>query len=310
MHDEAERRGLIVLADGAHAAFAAGALGTLAGAGLHWRLAFGAGLGAQLAALAVLGEAVEGERRWRRQAELGCPLLRPRVRGWRERLGADAGALVLPDVLNLGGWLDPTELSEFLAPEMAGIPERLRRAAVACAVAVHDIRRGACRWEALQGIGPRDAGGILVAAASFPGGWPPWQADSPEGPRMLWGGVSAAPVAAPVPTRTEVVRWDLVCGYPVPATGRPAAGRSLFELVQQRDEARAAEVVQCWERELGSAVRLVAPGDDDWTGLAGRAGADLGLEYPMPWEHNGELVGLVLELGRRVARRVLDAAAP
>ncbi len=61
-------RGLLVLADGGQAAFAAGAVAELARSGAAWSCGAGAGLGAHVALLALLGEAEEGERRWLRQA--------------------------------------------------------------------------------------------------------------------------------------------------------------------------------------------------------------------------------------------------
>ncbi len=297
MRAEPVSRGLIVLADGAQAAFAAGAVAELARAGATWRTARGAGLGGHLAVLAVLGEAEEAERRWRRQAEQGCPLLRPRIRTWREREGREEGFLVLPDALNLGGWLDPVELTEFLAPEAAGLPERLRRRAGRCAVAVHDLSGGELGWTSIEDLDPREAVELLAASACFPGGWPPLEVDRRDGPARLWGGVAAVPSGG-VSSGPEIEAWDLVCGFPVPVTRRPGDGRSLFELVQLRDEARCAALVDGWLAESGGRLRLVAPGQGEWAMFAGRDGADLGLEYPLPWEHNGALAGIVLEFGR------------
>ncbi len=307
MGEEPERPGLIVLADGAHAAFAAGAAAELARSGARWRVTAGAGLGAHVAALAAIGETEEIERRWRRQAELGCPLLRPRIRAWRQRLGAAEGALVLPDALALGGWLDPVELDEFLAPEAAGLPERLRRAGARTAVAVHDLDLGESRWHPIESVGAPEAVGVLTAAACFPAGWPPLAAHSESSPGPLWGGVAAVPGGG-VPTALKAARWDVVCGFPVPAARRSAAGPSLFELVQRRDLDGAAERVRGWRRELGGAVRVVAPTAEAWTRFADRDGADLGLEYPLPWEQNGELTALVLSFGRFVAAEVLASS--
>jgi hypothetical protein len=301
---EPERPGLIVLADGAHAAFAAGAVAALARSGARWRVAAGAGLGAHLAALAALGETEEVERRWRRQSELGCPLLRPRIRAWRQRLGAAEGALVVPDVLVLGGWLDPEELDEFLAPEAAGLPERLHRAAARAFAAVHDLDLGESRWVAIESVGAPEALGALTAAACFPAGWPPLAAHSEGSSGPLWGGVAAMP-AGGVPAAAEIARWDVVCGFPVPASRRSASGPSLFELVQRRDLDGGAERVQEWRREMGGAARVVAPTAEAWMRFASRDGADLGLEYPLPWEQNGELTAMVLSFGRFVAAEAL-----
>jgi hypothetical protein len=305
---EPERPGLIVLADGAHAAFAAGAVAALARSGTRWRVTAGAGLGAHVAALAAIGETEEIERRWRRQAELGCPLLRPRIRAWRQRLGAAEGALVLPDALALGGWLDPVELDEFLAPEAAGLPERLRGAGARTAVAVHDLDRGESSWVAIESVGAPDALDVLTAAACFPGGWAPPAVRSGSSRGPLWGGVAAVPGGG-VPAAAGTARWDVVCGSPVPAARRSASGPSLFELVQRRDLDGAAERVRGWCREPSGAVRVVAPTMEAWTRFADRDGADLGLEYPLPWEQNGELTTLVLSFGRFVATEVLASSA-
>lgn len=306
MGGEPERNGLIVLADGAHAAFAAGAVAEMARSGAGWRAALGAGLGAQVAVLAAVGEAEEADRRWRRQGELGCPLLRPRIRAWRQRLDNADGVLVLPDALSLAGWLDPAELAEFLAPEAGGLPDRLRHAGVRAAVAVHDLNL-APRWASLEAATAPEAWRFLMASACFPAGWPPAVGLPESGPEPLWGGVAAVPSGG-IPATGEIIAWDVVCGFPVPATCGSAWSPSLFELVQRRDLACAAERIQEWRREPGSAVRLVAPTAEAWTRFANRDGADLGLEYPLPWEQNGELTAIVISFGRFVAGEVLAAS--
>ena len=223
MGEEPERRGLIVLADGAHAAFAAGAVAELAGSGARWRVTAGAGLGAHVAALAAIGETEEIERRWRRQAELGCPLLRPLIRAWRQRLGAAEGALVLPDALALGGWLDPVELDEFLAPEAAGLPERLRRAGARTAVAVHDLDLGESRWVAIESVGAPEALGVLTAAACFPSGWPPLVARSETQSRSAVGRCrGGAGGGVPLLWRPPGGTWCAASRCPRHADRRPA----------------------------------------------------------------------------------------
>jgi hypothetical protein len=291
------RRGLAVLADGAQAAFAAGAVGELARAGGRWTLGRGAGLGAQIAVLALLGEAEEAERRWRRQAENGCPLLGSAVAAARARLGGRPGIAVDADAWALPGWLDPDELAEHLAPEMAGVPERLRRAGARCAVAVEDLVAGVVSWVELSELDARDAGEALIAAASFPAGWP---AAAGSG-RLAWGG---AGLVGDATWMAEAAAWDVVCGFPVPPVARPGLGDALLELVQRREEIRAGTVVSGWPSE---AMRVIAPTEDGYTRWAARDGADLGTEYPLPWERNAELVAQLVDLGACAARQAVPA---
>jgi hypothetical protein len=291
------RRGLAVLADGAQAAFAAGAVAELARNGAAWSVACGAGLGAQVAVLALLCEAAEAERRWRRQAESGCPLLASAVAAARAHLGARRGISVGADAWALPGWLDPEELAEHLAPEMAGVPERLRKAGARCAVAVGDLVTGVVSWVELSELEARDAGAALIAAASFPAGWP---AAAGSG-RLAWGGVGLVGDAA---WMAGADAWDVVCGFPVPPAARPGLGDGLLELVQRREEIRAGTVVSGWVSE---AVRVIAPTAEGYARWAARDGADLGTEYPLPWERNGELVGQLVDLGAFAARHAAPA---
>ncbi len=287
-----------MLADGAQAAFAAGAVAELARRGAIWSVARGAGLGAQVAALALLGEAEEAERRWRRQGESGCPLLTSAVAAARARLGERPGLSIAPDAWSLPGWLDPDELREHLAPEAAGVPERLRAAHACCAVAVEDLTAGAVIWVELSELASEQAAEILAASARFPAGWPASAARSDSATALRWGG--AGLVATGADWLADAVVWDVVCGFAVPPVPRPGLGGSLLELVQRRDEIRAGLAVAGW---LSPAVRLVAPTMEGYSRWAARDGADLGVEYPLPWERNGELLGLLVDFGRTAARR-------
>ena len=294
-------RGLLVLADGAQAGFAAGAVAELARAGVTWRRGAGAGLGAHVALLAVLGEAAEGERRWRRQAELGCALLRSRLAAARERLGETPGITASVDAWSFAGWLDDAALAEHLAPELAAVPERLSRAGAGLAVAVEDLGDGRSRWVDLTEASAAEAGAVLRAAAAFPGGWGPVDVPGSRFTGPVWGGVGTGLGGAP--WAGDTLSWDVVCGFPVPAAARPALGGSLLELIQRRAEGRAAAGVTGWlEASGGRSVRLVAPTEAGWRASAGRVGADLGVEYPLPWERNGELTAAVLASGASAAR--------
>jgi len=286
-------RALVVLADGAQAAFAAGAVATLAGAGARWGRGVAAGLGAQVALLALAGEATEAERRWRRQAETGCPLLRPRLARERERLAEDAGLLLLPDPWRAEGRLDVAALREHLAPERGGWRARLRESGTRLEVGVMDLRAGAWRW-----LDPLDDDGeALIATATFAGGWSPLAlADG----GAAWGGAAALAGALP---DLEVPECEVVCGFPVPCVGR---GRrlGLDELIQARDEAAAAAAVTAWavrQSQHGVKVRVLAPQQVTYAGWTSRPGADLALEWPLPAEHNAELTSAAVAYGRHVA---------
>jgi len=291
------QRGLAVLADGAQSAFAAAAVAALAAAGVRWTRGLGAGLGAQVAVLALLGEADEAARRWRRQAELSCPLLASELSAAQQRLGGTGGVVVLPDPWRMGGWLDPQSLLEHLSPEAADVPGRLRRAGVRCAVAVEDLAAGACGWLELDDVLVEEAGHVLRAAASFPAGWGPveWLQDGES--RRWWGGVGTAATAG-WSVGDDGMYWDIVCGFPVPAVARPAIGTGLLESIQRREEARAAASVVAWCRSLARrGYCLVAPERERYVRWAGRDTADLGIEYPLPFERNGEVALAVGEFG-------------
>jgi hypothetical protein len=291
----------VVLADGAQAAFAAGAVAELARAGVTWCRGAGAGLGAHVALLALLGEAQEAERRWRRQAELGCPLLRSRLAAARERLGEAPGVSVTLDPWTLAGWLDGDSLAEHLAPEMAAAPERLARAGAGLAVAVEDLGAGRSAWVELTGFDAAHAGDLVRAAAAFPGGWGPQEVAGEQWAGRVWGGVGAA-LGGDAPWTGDALAWDVVCGFPVPAVARPALGGSLVELVQRRTEARGAAAVERWlDAGAGRELRLIAPTDAVWRAWSGREKAEIGVEFPLPWERNGELTAGVLACGAAAA---------
>jgi predicted acylesterase/phospholipase RssA len=303
-------RGLLVLADGVQAAFAAGAVAELARRGTAWSRGAGGGLGAQVGVLAVLGEAAEAERRWLRDGELASPLLRSRLAAFRERIGPTPGAVLAADAWTLAGWLDPESLAEHLAPEMAGVPERLVRGQRSFAVAVDDLADGGTAWVELSGLPPLEAGGLLRAAATFPAGWGPEIVEKGETTRRLWGGVGAAIACSP-PWDERGTAWDLVCGFPVPVTPRPALGASLLELVQRREEARAASATERWLQATNAgALRVVAPRAEAYRAWAGRDNADLGVEYPLPWERNGELAAAMVRFGAFAASAAGAPASP
>lgn len=295
-----EQRGLAVLADGLQAAFAASAVAALARAGARWSLGRGVGLGAQVAALAVLGEAEEVARRWRRQGELGCPLLTPVPEAARQRLGC-APVTVVPDAWRIPGWLDDAMLREHLAPEAAALPARLRRFGTHLEVAVCDLAEGESRWVALESLEPAPAAGILEAVARFPGGWGPAVDAGRKPPEVLWGGVGAIPPDG-LPGTTG---WDVVCGFPVPAVPRPGGSDVIWETLQRRDELQAGRLVSGWVSRNVPAVRLVAPSEGDLRLASGRPDAELGVEYPLPWERNGELCGVLVRMGEAAVARVM-----
>jgi hypothetical protein len=295
--------GLIVIADGVQAAFAAGAVAELARGGANWVAALGAGLGAQLAVLALLGEAAEGERRWRRQAATGCPLLVSKAALAQEGAGALKGMLVVPDALALAGWLDSGVLAEHLAPELGGVPQRLKAAGARCWVAVEDLTTGFSGWHDLAEASASAAGGLLCATAAFPAGWGPLTGVTGAGDRLLWGGAGALR-EPPADALAMADRWDVVCGFPVPAVARPALSPSLLEVVQRREEAAAAVEVARWlAAPLAGHASLFAPAVDAYLAWAGRDSADLGVEYPLAWERNGELAGMLIDFGAACVRQ-------
>ncbi len=299
--DREPGRGLLVLADGAQAAFAAGVVAELARRGTVWVMGAGGGLGAQVGVLAVLGEAVEAERRWLRDAELASPLMRSRLAAFRERVGPTPGAVLAADPWTLAGWLDPESLAEHLAPEMAALPERLTRAGRSFAVAVEDLGTGGTAWVELTRVSAHQAGTLLRAAATFPAGWGPELVTEGDTTRRSWGGVGAA-VACMPPWAVGGGRWDVVCGFPVPVSPRPALGDSLLELIQRREEALAGAAVSRWlAGRTEGPPRLFAPTAQAYRVWADRDNADLGVEYPSPWERNGELAAGMVRFGVFVA---------
>lgn len=290
-------RGLLVLADGVHAAFAAGAVAELARRGARWERGAGAGLGAHIAVLALLDEAAEAERRWLREAALDCPMFESRLGAARRRLGDARGLTLLPDPWSLAGWLDPAGLAEHLVPEMAAAPQRLARRGATVVVAVEDLTSGAAEWVDLGTLEAVEAGGVLRAAAAFPAGWGPESVELGGATRLLWGGVGMAFQGA-MPWAADALGWDVVCGFPVPAVARPALGGALLELLQRRSEASAAAAIERWvDRADDGSLRMVAPNEKAWRAFSGRDGADLGVEYPLSWERNGELVGALGRFG-------------
>ncbi len=299
------RRSLLVLADGAQTAFAAGAVAELARRGTAWAGGAGGGLGAQVGILAVLGEAAEAERRWLRDAELGSLLLRSRLAAYREVIGPTPGATLTADAWTLAGWLDPGSLAEHLAPEMAALPERLSRSGRSFALAVEDVERGTTEWVELSRLGAGEAGAMLRAAATFPAGWGPETLAYGGSNHRVWGGVGAA-IACTPPWVGRGDAWDIVCGFPVPVLPRSAVGGSLLELIQRREEARAGGVAAEWPRvaKAGS-LRLIAPAAEAYREWAERDSADLGVEYPLPWERNGELTVAVIDFGASAAAHAL-----
>ncbi len=288
----ATRRGLLVLADGAQTAFAAGAVAALAESGVGWHRGRGAGLGVQVALLGVLGEGAEGARRWRRQGELGCPLLVPRVDTVRRRMAED-GVLLVPDPWSLAGWLDGEALDEHLLPEGADVPRRLRAAGARCAGAVAELRSGVARWHELADGEAGQALPVLRAAAAFPAGW------GPVGEAMWVGGVGA--VAGLDLVDADTAEWDVVCGFPVPAVERPTLSPALRDTVSRRDEVWAGAAVARLEDTPG--VRVIAPEPSTYRDWAARDGADLGSEWPLPGERNGGLLRGLVEYGFAVASR-------
>lgn len=287
-----------MLADGVQAAFAAGAVAELARAGGVWLRGAGAGLGAELAALAVLGEAERGAAAWQREGESGCPLLLSRVGAALAALGDHSDVTVLPDPWRLSGWCDDGPLVARLASVAAGLGERLVARGVRCTVAVTDLEWGVHRWVELAGVGDGEAARLLRAAAAFPGGWGPVGG---EGSTLLAGGVEAAQDLAAVLAEGPG-EWDVVCGFPVPAARRPGLSAALLEQVQRRGEMGSASLLARIQASPPVSIRLVAPGERLWREFARRDGADLGCEYPVPAERNAELVSLLVAFGAFAAR--------
>jgi len=301
-------RGLLVLADGVQAAFAAGAAAELFRAGTSWERGAGGGLGAHVAVLALLGEAEEAERRWLREAENGAPLFQSRLAAARQRLGSTPGVMLTPDSWTLSGWLEPEGLAEHLAPEMAAVPDRLAHAGRSFTVAVEELVSGEASWVELPGQPAHRAATLLRAAATFPAGWGPEKVIEGDATRWLWGGVGAALACAP-PWRNGPSRWDVICGFPVPVAVRPALGGSLYELIQRRQEGRAAAAVAGWLGRLGEpSLRVIAPNATAYREWAARDNADLGVEYPLSWERNGVLTAAIVRFGAFLAQTVASGS--
>ncbi|HNX50851.1 MAG TPA: hypothetical protein PLS53_06860 [Thermoanaerobaculaceae bacterium] len=293
-------RGLVVLADGIQSAFAAGAAASLARAGAVWSEAMGAGLGAQVAALALLGEAEEAGRRWKRQGELGCLLLTPVMATARRRLG-DAAVTALPDAWRIPGWLDEGVLGEHLAPEAAALPARLQRLGKHLQVVILNLTAGTSQAVPLENADAARAAHILDAAARFPGGWGPASSLSGTSPELLWGGIAAVASG----TLPGAGKWDLVCGFPVPPLPRPGLSTSIWETIQRRDEQQVGSLVTDWVRAAATGCRVVAPTEADLRSVSGRPDTELAVEYPLPWERNGELCSLLVRMGEAAAARAL-----
>lgn len=272
-------RGLVVLADGVQAAFCAGVVAQLAASGWRWAEAAGAGLGSQVALLALLGEAEEGARRFARLAQEGAALFRPALGYAREAVSEEV-FLVLPDPFRLAGWLSPSVLAEYLAPEQA-LAGRVK-----LWVCLEDLTSGSRGWRELEN------GDQLARTAAFPWGWPPVAGD--------WGGVGAcAEVGFPPLAASQL---DVVCGFPVPPAERPGLGHALFATVQRREEIAAAHTVARWATERPG-LRVFAPTQEHYALFVKREGALLGAEYPLPVEHNAELLGTLVAFGRFVAEQ-------
>lgn len=291
-----------MLADGVQTAFAAGAVAELAATGLTWSAGRGAGLGAQVAALALLGQAQEARERWRYQAEHGCPLLRSSLSFAQELLAERADVALLADPWRLEGWLDPVSLAEHMKPERAGLGPRLARAGARLEVAVEELGAGVAAW---RQIAREEDSCLLEAAARFPGGWGAFVRERGRGCGALSGGVEAIPSEELVPA-DSAFPWDIVCGFPVPPVERPGLSQVLFETIQRRAEVRAAHAVFA-ELAAGQqgGLTLVAPTPESYRRILARDTAELGVEYPLPWERNGELAALLLSYGQRVAQEVL-----
>jgi len=259
-------------------------------------------LGAELAVRGLLGGAAEGAEIWRRQGGTGCPLLTSRISAARESLGQGAEVMAFPDAWRLSGWLDRASLAAHLSRAAEGWSSELASRGVRCAVAVCDLSRGANSWVELAETDPSEAPGIMQAAAAFPAGWGPVEAPCGGGTAILAGGVEAV-VGIAAPPSAEPLSWDIVCGFPVPAVGRGGLGTSLLEQVQRRTEIAAAGLVsRLFESGAMPGGRLFAPTEQAWASWAGRDGAELGIEYPLPCERNGELVMGLLEFGAFVVR--------
>lgn len=276
-------RGLVVLADGAQAAFCAGVIGELSRRGWRWVEGAGAGLGAWLALLGLVGEGEEAERRFLRLGERGIELLSSPLDRAQEQL-ASSDVLVLPDAMRLTGWLRGEVLAEHLAADLVLIGQ------APVWIAWENLQLGQRCWRKLE------EASHLLAAAAFPWGWPPDETGS-------WGGVDVCCELPWPPLTAEGV--DVICGFPVPSVERPGFGNSLFFFAQRRAEIAAAATVTRWLQGPGE-IKLWAPSEESYKTFSQRPLAQLGVEYPYPVEQNAELCQTMLNYGRWLARKMAE----
>ncbi len=272
-------RALVVLADGAQAAFCAGVVAELARGQVIWQEAAGAGLGVLVALYAVAGQPEQAAELLDRQQETEASVFASPLALAQEHLGWSE-LLVLPDPWRWSGWLARERLEELLAPALALVDR------FPLFVALEDVSAGWRRWC------PLHSSQELVAGCAFPMGWAP----TGEG---LWGGVGACGELEPPPFSAEVT--DLVCGFPVPAVERPGLGTGLLATVQRREELLAAQVVARWQKALPT-MGIWAPQASTYLKFSQRENALLGVEYPLPTERNGALCALMVEYGRFLVR--------
>lgn len=279
-------RALVVLADGAQAAFCAGVVAELSRGQAGWQQGAGAGLGALVALYAVAGQPEQAAELFTRQKETEASLFASPLALAQECLvGSDL--LVLPDPWRWSGWLARERLEELLAPALALVGR------APLFVALEDVTTGRRSWC------PLHAGQQLLASCAFPMGWAP----TGEG---LWGGVGACGELEPPPLSVDEI--DVVCGFPVPAVERPGLGTGLLATVQRRDELLAARVVARWQEAL-PAMRVWAPQAASYLKFSQRENALVGVEYPLPTERNGALCALMVEYGRFLVREDREKGA-
>lgn len=272
-------RALVVLADGAQAAFCAGVVAELAREQGAWQQAAGAGLGALVALYAVAGQPQQAAELFVRLKDTEASVFASPLAFAQENLGP-SDFLVLPDPWRWRGWLAKERLEELLAPALALVGR------FPLFVALEEVIAGRRSWCHLR------ASEQLLACCAFPMGWPP----AGEG---LWGGVGACGELEPPPFSADAI--DLVCGFPVPAVDRPGLGTALLATVQRREELLAAQVVARWQKTL-PALRLWAPQASSYLKFSQRENALLGVEYPLPTERNGALCALMVDYGGFVVR--------
>lgn len=271
-------RGLVVLADGAQAAFCVGVVGELSRRGFRWVEGAGAGLGAWVALLGLVGEGEEAERRFLRLGGEG--LLSSVLAQAREQLTSPE-FLVLPDVMRLAGWLSREFLMEHLAADLVLIGK------APVWIAWENLNSGQRLWRKLEEASE------LPAAVAFPWGWPPDETGS-------WGGVDVCCELPWPPLTADGV--DVICGFPVPSVERPGFGNSLFFFAQRRSEIAAAATVTRWLQGSGE-IKLWAPSEESYRTFSQRPLAQLGVEYPYPVEQNAELCQTMVTYGQWLARK-------